>query len=106
MIPGMLTSASRCGQDNDMDDFSYLRFWERVALIVALIALAVLIGCDGHDAEITAQLEAEAHDRKALRPKDILPLSHPLCTATMVTSVGGQIDHRGCYVPKGHIQEK
>lgn len=74
---------------------------------LALLAVGVGIGTGfsvfdhGKDAAVTAKIEAEAQDRKAARPEQFLPLTHPICTATMTTSVAGVVDQRGCYSPKG-----
>jgi hypothetical protein len=49
-----------------------LSFWKRVSAILALIAMMAVAGHRDHeDAEVTASLESEASDRKAIRPCDL-----------------------------------
>lgn len=42
---------------------------EFLLLAALAAALGFLLGCDAADAEVTAKLEAEARDRKAMRPE-------------------------------------
>lgn len=79
-----------------------LSFWRALAIVLGVVAAAALVaGRDASDAELTAKLEAEAHARKAMRPEDLLPLSHPLgCDARMQVSVAGRVVQDRCYVRK------
>lgn len=92
-------------QDQDLDDpQSGIVAGLVGAIVIAAGGIAVALGArvlnDANDALVNAALVAEANDRKALRPEEVLPLTHPICVATMQTSVGVVVDHRGCYVAK------
>lgn len=49
-----------------MQELDELSFWKRAALILALVALVALLGCDGRDAQVTAQLVSAARERACI----------------------------------------
>lgn len=89
-------------EDNPQDDV--LKGLRAALLLIAiplaaagLIAGARLALNPTDEALVTAKVEADAHERKAIRPSAIFDHDLEPCDATMRVSVGQQVELDECY---------